>query len=71
MAYARQRAPGRLIVDNSACWGNFHMDTDIADWHTYWAIPERRAEFDRTVEGVCGTAGLAVQPPRGCNDPRR
>jgi hypothetical protein len=49
VAYARQRAPGRLIVDNSACWGNFHVDTDIADWHTYYAIPERRAEFDRTV----------------------
>ena len=49
VAYARQRAPGRLIVDNSACWGNFHMVTDIADWHTYWAIPEGKAEFDRTV----------------------
>jgi hypothetical protein len=49
VAYARRRAPGRLVVDNSACWGNAHVVTDIADWHTYRAIPERSVEFDREI----------------------
>jgi hypothetical protein len=46
---AKELAPGRLIVDNSACWGNFHVKTDINDYHTYWAIPETRNRFDETV----------------------
>lgn len=46
---AKQRATGRLIVDNSACWGNFHMKTDLNDYHTYRAIPENRHRFDQTI----------------------
>lgn len=46
---AKQRATGRLIVDNSACWGNFHMKTDLNDYHTYWATPENRHRFDQTI----------------------
>jgi hypothetical protein len=34
----------RLVVDNSACWspdgGNFHVRTDVADYHAYFAMPE-------------------------------
>lgn len=36
--------PTRLIVDNSACPGNFHMATDLADYHSYYAYPDH---FDR------------------------
>lgn len=32
--------PTRLVVDNSACWGNAHVKTDIADFHTYQAMPD-------------------------------
>jgi hypothetical protein len=46
---AKQQAVGRLVVDNSACWGNFHLKTDINDYHTYWAIPENRLRFDETL----------------------
>jgi hypothetical protein len=42
-------ATGRLVVDNSACDGNFHMKTDLNDFHTYWAMPDRRREFDSVV----------------------
>lgn len=49
---AKQKAIGRLIVDNSACWGNFHLKTDINDYHTYWAIPENRHRFDQTLNDV-------------------
>jgi len=46
---ARALAKGRLVVDNSACWGNFHLKTDICDYHTYWAFPENRLKFDRAI----------------------
>ncbi|MDZ7288486.1 MAG: hypothetical protein ONB42_00960 [candidate division KSB1 bacterium] len=49
---AKQKAVGRLIVDNSACWGNFHLKTDLNDYHTYWAIPENRHRFDQTLEDI-------------------
>ncbi len=49
---AKQKAVGRLVVDNSACWGNFHLKTDLNDYHTYWAIPENRHRFDQTLDDV-------------------
>jgi len=32
--------PTRLVVGNSACSGNFHVATDIADFHNYYAMPD-------------------------------
>lgn len=32
--------PTRLVVGNSACWSNFHVATDIADFHIYYAMPD-------------------------------
>jgi len=48
--------PTRLIVDNSACPGNFHMATDLADYHSYYAYPDH---FDRWEAWV---AELAARP---------
>lgn len=48
----KEKAVGRLVVDNSACWGNFHLKTDINDYHTYWAIPENKNQFDKTIDDV-------------------
>ena len=28
------------MVDNSACWGNAHVVTDIEDFHNYYAMPD-------------------------------
>ncbi len=39
-ADAKQIDPTRLIVDNSACGGNFHVATDVDDFHQYRAVPE-------------------------------
>lgn len=44
--WLKQRDPGRLVVDNSPCHGNFHVKTDIDDFHYYRSVPERRAEWD-------------------------
>lgn len=36
----------RLVVDNSACFPNFHVKTDLNDYHYYRSVPERRQEWD-------------------------
>ena len=37
--------PTRLVVDNSACWGNAHLKTDIADFHVYYAMPDHAHQW--------------------------
>ncbi|MCF7740280.1 MAG: hypothetical protein K9N00_00660 [Candidatus Marinimicrobia bacterium] len=49
---SKRKAPNRIIVDNSACYGNFHLKTEINDYHTYWAIPENRENFDKTIKDL-------------------
>lgn len=46
---AKKLVPGWLVEDNSACCDNFHVATDIADFHTYNAIPDYAATFDQFV----------------------
>src|SRR5207253_1567193 len=38
--YLKQIDPYRLVVDNSACFTNFHVVTDIEDFHNYYSIPD-------------------------------
>ncbi|WP_108398346.1 glycoside hydrolase family 2 protein [Devosia submarina] len=38
--------PTRLVVDNSPCFPNFHVKTDLNDFHYYRSVPERRQEWD-------------------------
>lgn len=38
--WLKELDPTRLVVDNSACWGNAHVKTDIADFHVYQAMPD-------------------------------
>lgn len=38
--YAKSLDPTRLIVDNSACEGNYHIKSDIDDYHVYFSIPD-------------------------------
>jgi Glycosyl hydrolases family 2, sugar binding domain/Glycosyl hydrolases family 2/Glycosyl hydrolases family 2, TIM barrel domain len=37
--------PSRLVVDNSACYGNFHVVSDIDDMHVYYSVPDHYARF--------------------------
>ncbi len=37
--------PTRLVVGNSACWGNYHVATDIADFHVYYAMPDHYEQW--------------------------
>ncbi|AWB87468.1 glycoside hydrolase family 2 protein [Mycetocola zhujimingii] len=43
-------ALGSLVVDNSACFPNFHMVSDVDDYHVYRGIPESRREWDEKIE---------------------
>ncbi len=65
--------PTRLVVDNSACHNNFHVKTDINDYHYYRSIPERRAEWDKLTQEFAGGAGWTFTPhgdaERRCDEP--
>ena len=67
---AKKIVPGWLVDDNSACNDNFHVETDIADYHTYDAIPDHAGDFDRFVEDLAQRPGWLFSPygdasPRG------
>lgn len=46
---ARQIDPTRLIVDNSGCCDNFHVASDLEDFHHYRAIPDHADDWDAWV----------------------
>lgn len=54
--WLKQLDPPRLVVDNSACHSNFHVKSDINDYHYYRSVPERRAEWDKLTEEFAGAA---------------
>ena len=57
VAIARESDPTRLVVDNSAMLGALHLDTDLADMHTYAAHPHGARQFGAFVDW------LAARPP--------
>jgi Glycosyl hydrolases family 2, sugar binding domain/Glycosyl hydrolases family 2 len=48
-AKAKTAPLGRLIVDNSPCCDNFHVKSDIDDFHQYYAIPDNSESWDKWV----------------------
>lgn len=48
--------PTRLVVDNSACYSNFHVVSDIDDMHCYYSIPDHYRKWQKWV------ANLAKRP---------
>jgi hypothetical protein len=48
--WLKAKDPRRLVVDNSACIPNFHVKTDINDYHYYRSVPERRAEWEKLTQ---------------------
>jgi hypothetical protein len=59
---AKQLAPDCLIVDNSACDPNFHVRSDLDDFHVYRGIPERRAAWDAWVGEFAGRPAWTFSP---------
>jgi hypothetical protein len=48
----KQLDPHRLVVGNSACEGNFHVISDLADFHNYYAIPDHYDRWHDWVENL-------------------
>lgn len=46
--------PTRLVIGNSACWSNFHVTTDIADFHSYYAMPDNLEKWRRWTAKYAG-----------------
>lgn len=52
----------RLVVDNSPLAPSFHVESDIADYHFYAAIPDHRDEWDRFVDELADRASWLYSP---------
>ena len=66
---AKQIVPAWLVEDNSACCKNFHVATDLADFHVYDSIPDHAADFDRFV-GDLATRPNWLFSPYGDAEPK-
>ena len=52
--HLKQLDPHRLVVGNSACFTNFHVVTDIEDYHNYYSIPDHYRQWRAWVEAFAG-----------------
>ena len=68
-AQAKKIVPGWLVDDNSACCDNFHVESDLADYHQYNAIPDHAGDFDRLV-GDFATRPRWLFSPYGDAEPK-
>ncbi|MCR2818000.1 hypothetical protein NQ166_04040 [Microbacterium sp. zg.Y1090] len=58
----RAELPGHVIVDNSACAPNFHLRTQVDDYHLYRGIPESRREWDSKIAEFAGRPAWTFSP---------
>ncbi len=61
-AKARVAPLGRLIVDNSACCENFHVKSDIDDFHQYFSIPDNADRWDKWVADFASRPAWSFSP---------
>ena len=69
--WLRAEDPLRLVVDNSACFPNVHVKTDINDYHYYRSITERRAEWDALCAEFAGHPAWSFSAEPGAEWTRR
>lgn len=60
--WLKSEDPTRLVVDNSACFPNFHVKTDLNDYHYYRSVPERRQEWDDITAQFAAGADWTFSP---------
>ena len=53
---------GRLVIDNSACEGNFHLKSDIEDFHNYYSQPDQADLWDSFIEKFSTRADWTYSP---------
>jgi hypothetical protein len=52
----------RLVVDNSACEGNFHIKTDIEDFHQYYSMPDQVDLWDKWLGELASRPAWTFSP---------
>ena len=57
--------PTRLVVDNSPCPPNFHVESDLDDFHFYAALPDHRRRLGRLRRRASPTAVPRSFSPHG------
>ena len=53
---------GRLITDDSACCRGFHLQSDFADWHMYYSIPDHAETWADWVQEYAGRPKWLFSP---------
>ena len=48
--WLQTKDPTRLVVDNSACEPNYHMQSDLADYHHYNGMPDHQKQWSTFVK---------------------
>ncbi|MCX7846259.1 MAG: hypothetical protein N2312_06565 [Dictyoglomaceae bacterium] len=49
--FVKSLDPTRLVVDNSPCIPNFHIKTDLEDFHFYTSIPDHAPKWEDLIKG--------------------
>jgi hypothetical protein len=66
-AWVKQLDPTRLVVDNSPCFPNAHVNSDLDDFHYYAAMPDGMARWDEWVEAMANRAEWLYAPEYQAN----
>lgn len=53
----KQLDPSRLVVGNSPCFTNFHVVTDIEDFHNYYGMPDHHRQWKDWVQAFAARPG--------------
>jgi hypothetical protein len=53
---------GRLVIDNSPCEGNFHIKTDIDDFHQYYSMPDQADLWDEWLDALAARPSWSFSP---------
>ncbi|HUQ32945.1 MAG TPA: glycoside hydrolase family 2 TIM barrel-domain containing protein, partial [Pyrinomonadaceae bacterium] len=62
---------GILVVDNSACCDNFHVKTDINDFHQYFSQPDNHERWDKWVADFSTRPAWTFSPHGDAETSRR
>ncbi len=54
--------PSRLVIDNSPCAPNFHVETDVNDVHVYAALPDHSERWEGFLDAWVRSPGSTYSP---------
>jgi hypothetical protein len=60
--HVKEIDPLRLVVDNSACHSNYHIITDLEDYHNYYVQPDHYKQWRDWVDSLASRSGWSFSP---------